>query len=424
MVRVRTISDLAVMAGVVGLASVSADTVLADEVHVHEGESIQAAIEGASAGDVIIVHEGTYIENLVLGGKAVTLRSTEPLNPAVVLTTIIDGGASGTVITCANNEGPDTIINGFVITNGFAASGGGVRNYQADPTVTNCSFSGNSANFGGGMYNDGCSPKVLNCTFLNNSADSDGGGMYNTGQADPTITNCVLGGNRALWSGGGMCNSDGSNPVLTDCAFKFNQAAISGGGVQNYDASNADLTGCEFIANYSPDGAAIHNDLADPVMTGCDFTGNDAENRGGAIYNDESSPSITDSQFIGNAAETDEGGAIYTSAGGNPLLTNCRFGANTPEQVFGPYEDGHGNLFSEHVPPPTPIAPDGACCFETGCLDLPESDCIEAGGVYMGDDTTCDDSNCPEPCLADANADGVVDIEDIFAVLGAWGPCP
>ena len=52
------------------------------------------------------------------------------------------------------------------------------------------------------------------------------------------------------------------------------------------------------------------------------------------------------------------------------------------------------------------------------------AECIAAGGTYMGDGTDCATADCPDPCPADANDDGVVDIDDIFAVLAAWGPCP
>ena len=56
----------------------------------------------------------------------------------------------------------------------------GCTTLSSSPTLTNCTFSGNSADSGGGMYNyDGSSPTLTNCTFSGNSADS-GGGMYNT----------------------------------------------------------------------------------------------------------------------------------------------------------------------------------------------------------------------------------------------------
>jgi hypothetical protein len=42
--------------------------------------------------------------------------------------------------------------------------------------------------------------------------------------------------------------------------------------------------------------------------------------------------------------------------------------------------------------PRSPICvPGGACCLAQGCLDLSEQDCQQAGGVYRGNGTTCND---------------------------------
>lgn len=53
--------------------------------------SIQAAIEDAENNDTIIVDPNTYYENINFRGKAITLTSTDPNNPAVVAATIING---------------------------------------------------------------------------------------------------------------------------------------------------------------------------------------------------------------------------------------------------------------------------------------------------------------------------------------------
>jgi hypothetical protein len=36
----------------------------------------------------------------------------------------------------------------------------------------------------------------------------------------------------------------------------------------------------------------------------------------------------------------------------------------------------------------------------------------------------CADAGCPSYCLEDVTRDGVVNIDDLLALLGAWGPCP
>jgi len=58
-----------------------------------------------------------------------------------------------------------TRIDGFTITNGSAASGGGVLCTNSSPTVANCIFSGNTATSGSGVYaNDTSAPWLTDNT--------------------------------------------------------------------------------------------------------------------------------------------------------------------------------------------------------------------------------------------------------------------
>ncbi len=60
-------------------------------------------------------------------------------------------------------------------------------------SITNCTFSNNSANDGGGIYCSGADDlTIANCTFSNNSADI-GGDIYIYGGA--SISNCDFCGN-------------------------------------------------------------------------------------------------------------------------------------------------------------------------------------------------------------------------------------
>lgn len=85
-------------------------------------------------------------------------------------------------------------------------------------TVTDCTFSGNTASWiGGGMTNGNhVSATVTNCTFSGNSTGGSGGVMHNLSYSSVTLINCTLSGNSAEESGGGIYN-DNSSLTLTNC---------------------------------------------------------------------------------------------------------------------------------------------------------------------------------------------------------------
>ena len=60
-----------------------------------------------------------------------------------------------------------------------------------------------------------------------------------------------------------------------------------------------------------------------------------------------------------------------------------------------------------------------ADCNGNGILDL----CDIADGTSDDLDGNGIPDECQDDCPEDVNGDGLVDIDDIFAVLAAWGPC-
>ncbi|NIQ75393.1 MAG: right-handed parallel beta-helix repeat-containing protein [Gammaproteobacteria bacterium] len=284
-------------------------------------------------------------------------------------------------VVIGSGEDTTAVIDGFTITGGNAngsasqGSGGGMFNYNGNPTVTNCMLSGNSADSsGGGMYNYKSSPIVTNCTLTGNYAVSYGGSIYNNDNSSPTVTNCMFEDNKAGTGGGmynrydsnstvikctftgnsansgagmynifsrpnvtdctftgnsgsGMYNYD-SNTIVTDCTFSENNALYGGGGMRN-ERGNPTVINCTFSGNSSGShGGGMYNYLSSPTLINCTFNDNEAGNCGGGLFNMyESSPTVTDCAFTGNSASY--GGGIYNQNDSNPEVISCTFNGNS-----------------------------------------------------------------------------------------------
>lgn len=198
-------------------------------------------------------------------------------------------------------EGADsktTEINGFYIISGQAnggknyydplSNGGGIYNFNTNPTVANCTFSGNtSSGGGGGIYNHSSSPVITDCTFNGGNGEKYGGGIYNNSNSNPTITNCTFSGNNSNWGGGGIY-SVYSNPTITNCTFNENKA-LYGGGVFSENTSKSVITNCTFVKNSSSYGGGLFGS-EQSYVTNCIFWENSAQtdpqlnNVGGITY--------------------------------------------------------------------------------------------------------------------------------------------
>ncbi len=265
-----------------------AATTQAANINVPADQStIQAGINAAVNGDVVIVADGTYTgannKNLDFGGKSITVRSASN-NPAQC---VIDCQQAGNGFYFHTHETAAATVSGFTIQNGSSQNstsgsgggaycvnssptfqhcvfanntasslGGGLLCFYANPTVTSCVFRNNTANYGGGMYNYQSNSVVTNCVFYGNTAAYNGGGMYNDSTAAPTITNCTIFGNFANGSGVGMVNSPDS-PVKV-----YN--SIIGNGVNGSFAtlSHSDVAGYNLASTPDNNG----NFDADPLF--------------------------------------------------------------------------------------------------------------------------------------------------------------
>ena len=303
------------------LALAGATAVHAKTVNVSGGgDALQAAINKAATGDVLLVGPGTYLP-IDTGNKFLTIRSTH--------------SAAGTTIDanhaarCAKlgPSWPETILEGFTLTNGYTDDSGGGALYG---TLNNCNLISNSATvFGGGAW---CCT-LNNCVLLSNSAWGGGGA------STCTLDNCYLGNNSAGW-GGGACGCDlyncylgnnsttGSNGKgggaydcdLYDCTLSSNTAAYGGGAYECDLLYDCTLSSNKATGSDSSAGGGAYNCW----LSRCTLTGNTATgiySAGGGAYNNDGYP-MYNCLLTGNSA-TFGGGACGCD------LYNCTVSANS-----------------------------------------------------------------------------------------------
>ena len=270
----------------------------------------------------------------------------------------IDGSNSARIF---NLTTPSIVLNNIIFTNGKALYGGAIHYYysypQSTPTIYNCTFINNSANYTGGAiyaHTDvlqfyGLS--VINSTFINNSADNGGA------VSSCSNTNCTFINNSANYGGGALISCSADNCIfinnsassggavkndpwnyMDNCTFINNSATKFGGAVLGRIVTNCTFinnsaeeggagngiiaTNCTFINNSADNGGAI----ADSGATNCIFINNSATNFGGAVYRD--GYTVNNCTFINNTANY--GGATY-----NGSSTNCTFINNSANYTGG-----------------------------------------------------------------------------------------
>ena len=161
---------------VIGIAfSVSADIIYVPG----EYSTIQAGIDASSNGDTVLVQPGTYTENINFFGRNILLCSMFlPTNDSsYILSTIIDGDSSGSVVTFENNEDSTAIICGFTLRHGNHGTGGGINCSGASPTIRNNYILNNRSQRGGGIYLWLSNAQIRYNIIGKNECDFYGGGI-------------------------------------------------------------------------------------------------------------------------------------------------------------------------------------------------------------------------------------------------------
>jgi parallel beta-helix repeat protein len=197
----------------------------------------------------------------------------------------------------------------------------------------------------GGIFCNASSPVISHCTIRECSAEVSGGGIGCIMNSYPQILNCLIencssyGGDGE--GGGGLACGFDSNPVIDGCTFNGNYANNVGGGIGSaYDAfpiiSNCTLTG----NSASGGGGGLGMYQSGPTITACTINGNSTLDVGGGIFCQENSdPSISNCTISGNSASSD-GGGIYCIQSSTPEIDNTIVEGNS----------GNGGVYFDQSP--------------------------------------------------------------------------
>ncbi len=383
----------------------------AAEIHVpSQAPTIQAAIDMASSGDVVVVATGTYSgsgnRDIVLSGKSLQIRSE--IGAAVT----IDIGATNTnshrFATITGNLTSGTTIDGFTFSNGYLKPGGITR--------------------GGAIYIDSSQVSIQNCVFSHNIAYA-GGAVAITGGTQCSIGGCTFVDNIAKY-GGAASAADGSQFTISQTQFRRNLADVAGGGLDLYQ-SLANLSFCFLDSNLADYGGAVKIfDDAVAYLNNCTVTRNKGfggaviTNHGGSFFSAQSIIAFNGPGAVITSVNPDTTSVVcsdvYGNSGGNYIgdfvgldLVNDNFSVD-------PFFCDVAQLDFE-VGSISPCLPTASPCgelvgsFGQGCTMM----CIDSDGDYFGDpghpENDCATDNCPSisnPDQLDADQDGIGDICD------------
>jgi outer membrane protein assembly factor BamB len=350
-----------------------------------EYPTIQAAIDMAWEGDIVIVAPGTYAGpgnyDIDFLGKAVTVRSIVPTDPYFVAQTIIDCNHLGRGFYFHSDEDANSILTGLTITNGINSLGGGIYCIGSSPKIANCVISGNS---GSGIRCAGSNATITDCIISGNAVGRGGGGGISIANGLCLIYNSIITGNSTDSDGGGIyCSS--SSPIITNCSITGNSGRFNGGGIFFANGGSSIITGCTIAGNeVGNDGGGIYCDSASSSkVVNSTISDNSAERNGGGIFLGSTSllMPITNSIIWGNS---DSSGASVSAQiySGTPTVWFSCIQDDNPDDANVPFGDEQFNI------------DDDPCFVDPGFWDvndlwhngdyhlLPNSPCIETGDSY------------------------------------------
>jgi len=303
--------------------------------------TIKNATATVADNGTVNIANGTYTG---AGNNNITINKNMTIQGVSQSNTIID--AQGTAQIFTINSGVKVIIQNLTLKNGNSTTNGVAINNQGKLTVTDSTFTNNTAtntvsgyyydDGGGAIYNTG-TMNVTGSIFTNNTAtntvsgyyyDDGGGAIYNTGTMN--MTSSIFTNNTAY--DGGAIENIGIGSVLNviGSTFTNNTSLYDGGAI--WSTRTVNIINSSFTSNNADhSGGAILNVNNNSTVTKSTFTNNTAMLYGGAILNEAPNLNVTSSTFTNNTAS--DGGAIYNYEGTATVRFN-RISGNSEYDIY------------------------------------------------------------------------------------------
>lgn len=249
--------------------------------------TIQDGIQNSADGNVVLVLEGTYQEDVTFARSdftgrfpaAITVRSDGDGDPATYdiapVTTMIMGTGTSATVSFDLEQGLCSALDGFTVMGGSSAYGGGVFcSSFSSPLITNNRIIGNRAEtgygYGGGIYCDDDSSPLIRSNYISaNSANEKGGGICCWNGSRAVIENNLIVWNSSNVWGGGIYLSYCSPTITNNTIYDNTASPGDGGGIRCWHSSPA-------ISNtilWQNSGGEIAVSVGDPVVSYCDIEG-------------------------------------------------------------------------------------------------------------------------------------------------------
>ncbi len=372
MSRIARVLPLLLGITLLGLLGAAANTATAATLNVpSQYATIQAAMDAAQSGDLVLVAPGTYhdcthpTEGAESTPACVIMKSGVTLRGA--------GVAPGDVIIDAQGLGrgifmelvSNCAVENLTVTGAFAEIyGAGILIRQVDqtvsitdcrvvscgdggivcidyahPTISGTIMQNNEAKQGGGLsIEENSNPTITGCRITENQAPS-GAGVFIRTDCAPVFSQCVIDHNTitaAYGNGGGICAQDAS-PTLNECWINNNVTLGIGGGVAFVNASGS-MTDCVVLGNdaggnYSQ-GGGIATSLSNPVLTNVTIAMNTCSGYGaeggGLDISFNPAPSLENCTIADNATSAQGfGGGLSVQFGASPAINRCIISGST-----------------------------------------------------------------------------------------------